>query len=119
MKNELSDLDIALNKLPGWKAIAHQLKSQSSDVEFEKLCAEFEASVERDLDYDIASSCSLPASCGLVVDSTLPATGFPRTIKVSIRIPSTTVMAFKEKAKVAKVGYQTLINRVLKSAAKA
>ena len=118
MKKEVSDLDIALNKLPGWKDIAHQLNNLSSDEELEKLYAEFEKSFEHDLDYDFEALGSPPASGSLVVDNTLPAIGLPKTIKVSIRIPTTTVMAFKEKSKVAKVGYQTLINRVLKSAAK-
>lgn len=117
MENEVSDLDIALNKLPGWKAIAHQMRNLPGDAEFDKLCAEFEASVRHDIDFDITSIPSPPTSDSFVVDGPLPAIGLPKTIKISIRIPSITVMAFKEKAKVAKTGYQTLMNRALKAAA--
>ena len=120
MKEEISDLDIALNKISDWKEIAHKLKSLPSAAEFERTYAELEASVAHDLEYDFGcDSVGLPPpSDSVVVDRPLPAKELPKTTKVSIRIPTATVMAFKEKSKVAKVGYQTLINRVLKAAAK-
>lgn len=114
----MSELEIALNKLPWWKDIARQLKDLPNDAEFNKMCVEFEASLEHDLNFDFDTICQLPTPDRFVVDKTLPATRLPSTMKVSIRIPTATVIAFKERSKVAKVGYQTLINRALKAATK-
>lgn len=120
MKKELSPLQIALSKTPGWEKIEFLFENMPTDAELAKLEAEFAASVAHDLEYNFGcESVGLPPpSDSVVVDRPLPAKELPKTTKVSIRIPTATVMAFKEKSKVAKVGYQTLINRVLKSAAK-
>ena len=41
-----------------------------------------------------------------------------RTSKISIRVPSKVLAAFKERAKNTRTGYQTLINESLKASAK-
>ena len=119
MKRELSPLQIALSQIPGWEKIEELFENMPDDAESEKREAAFAASTAHDLDYDM--SLPLPPHPSKAPDvknvgSTLAAAKLSGTTKVSIRIPTATLFAFKHKAKLSKLGYQTLINQVLKSA---
>ena len=120
MKKELSPLQIALNKIPGWDKIEVLLKNMPDDAELAKMEAAFAASIAHDLDYDMSLPLPpYPSKAPGVehVECALAATKLSGTTKVSIRIPTATLVAFRHKAMLAKVGYQTLINQVLKTAA--
>ena len=120
MEKELSKLEKELLEIPGWKEMIVKLENLPADAEFAKLHDEFEKSFALDLKYDISVEPTTQAASepGIELENTdVSTTAKSKSTKISIRIPTRTLAAFKRDAKATRVAYQTIINRALKAAA--
>ena len=119
MKNEKLIILYAMAKIPGLQNLDIPVEDFLDDAEFEALTAQFNADMEGVMKEELELNFDdVDATRSTTHDAPHPmsAPSSTKSQRITIRIPATVLAAFKEKARKSCVGYQTLINRALRSA---
>lgn len=123
MTKEKTDLKAALGKILGLPILDHLIDQMPSDAELFGVPAELHfhevADLELgDLDFDFAAALKPARSASGKPLVRTPCPISSGTTRITIRVNTRVLAAMKTKARAKCLGYQTYINRILKTASR-